>query len=408
MFKRMLGVLVLATVMILTACGSIKTIACEECGTENDIVNLYCSNCAEELVLTEEEMAKVDVERVDNRCDIILKFIEEDKYEAALELIKGVEESVETNDELKECKYQLALVTEDCKDKYKLFLSLGNYKDAEEKTKESYYDWAVYLSGSKIQEPTAYKMFAELSGYKDSQEKAEELLNKMDIEEVYELGIEAYKNRNFESAKFFFEKCENYEDAEQLAINIDLLEEAKGVYEVIDDDDSDYIFYNKYIVFDGTDLIVYDFTNDNNDREREFAVLLAGGEDSGIYFTTEERYPELPFYVKVYLEKKGENIILTEATYFDSFEYKKVNDYTAEELEERYNESKFSDNSDNSSNSKSEPNIGMTADEVRASTWGAPIKINKTTYSWGVKEQWVYFGDRYIYLEDGIVTAISE
>lgn len=57
---------------------------------------------------------------------------------------------------------------------------------------------------------------------------------------------------------------------------------------------------------------------------------------------------------------------------------------------------------------KKEPAIGMTAEQVEKSTWGKPKKINKTTYSWGVSEQWVYPNYRYIYLEDGIVTAIQE
>lgn len=55
-----------------------------------------------------------------------------------------------------------------------------------------------------------------------------------------------------------------------------------------------------------------------------------------------------------------------------------------------------------------EPKIGMTADEVRASNWGSPEKINKTTYEWGVTEQWCYPNYKYIYFEDGIVTAIQE
>lgn len=57
---------------------------------------------------------------------------------------------------------------------------------------------------------------------------------------------------------------------------------------------------------------------------------------------------------------------------------------------------------------KKTPQIGMTAEEVRQSTWGEPQDINKTTYSWGVKEQWCYSGYRYIYFEDGVVTAIQE
>ena len=56
----------------------------------------------------------------------------------------------------------------------------------------------------------------------------------------------------------------------------------------------------------------------------------------------------------------------------------------------------------------SEPKIGMAAEEVKNSSWGEPDKINKTTYSWGTTEQWCYSNNRYIYLDDGYVTAISE
>lgn len=54
------------------------------------------------------------------------------------------------------------------------------------------------------------------------------------------------------------------------------------------------------------------------------------------------------------------------------------------------------------------PQVGMTREQALKTTWGAPEDINKHTYSWGVKEQWCYSGNRYIYLEDGIVTSISE
>lgn len=60
---------------------------------------------------------------------------------------------------------------------------------------------------------------------------------------------------------------------------------------------------------------------------------------------------------------------------------------------------------------KEEPKIGMTADEVRSSTWGSPSEINRTTTQYGVREQWVYHTyskTKYIYLEDGFVTAIQD
>lgn len=54
-----------------------------------------------------------------------------------------------------------------------------------------------------------------------------------------------------------------------------------------------------------------------------------------------------------------------------------------------------------------EPEIGMSANEVYASTWGAPQKKNTTSTAYGTHEQWVY-EDGYIYFEDGIVTAIQD
>ncbi len=56
---------------------------------------------------------------------------------------------------------------------------------------------------------------------------------------------------------------------------------------------------------------------------------------------------------------------------------------------------------------KSDPSIGMTASEVEASSWGEPERKNITEYAWGTKEQWVYSSQRYVYLENGIVTSIQ-
>lgn len=59
-------------------------------------------------------------------------------------------------------------------------------------------------------------------------------------------------------------------------------------------------------------------------------------------------------------------------------------------------------------NNKSEPKIGMTKDEVLNSKWGDPEDINKITTKYGTSEQWVYPDYKYIYFEDGKVTAIQE
>jgi hypothetical protein len=50
--------------------------------------------------------------------------------------------------------------------------------------------------------------------------------------------------------------------------------------------------------------------------------------------------------------------------------------------------------------------IGMTADQVRKSSWGRPKSINETITSAGRREQWVY-GNSYLYLENGVLTSIQ-
>jgi len=51
--------------------------------------------------------------------------------------------------------------------------------------------------------------------------------------------------------------------------------------------------------------------------------------------------------------------------------------------------------------------LGMTPDQVRASSWGKPQSINRTTTASGTREQWVYGGKNYLYFESGKLTAIQ-
>ncbi len=50
--------------------------------------------------------------------------------------------------------------------------------------------------------------------------------------------------------------------------------------------------------------------------------------------------------------------------------------------------------------------VGMTQDDVLASSWGKPRKINRTTTARSTSEQWVYDGG-YLYFDDGILTTIQ-
>ncbi|MEF9934368.1 MAG: hypothetical protein RSA01_03990 [Clostridium sp.] len=53
--------------------------------------------------------------------------------------------------------------------------------------------------------------------------------------------------------------------------------------------------------------------------------------------------------------------------------------------------------------------IGMTPEQVRASMWGNPDKINRTTTAYGVREQWVYRSkwSGYLYFENGRLVTIQ-
>lgn len=51
--------------------------------------------------------------------------------------------------------------------------------------------------------------------------------------------------------------------------------------------------------------------------------------------------------------------------------------------------------------------LGMTAVQVRASGWGVPQSVNRTTTAHGVHEQWVYGGHNYLYFENGVLTNIQ-
>lgn len=57
---------------------------------------------------------------------------------------------------------------------------------------------------------------------------------------------------------------------------------------------------------------------------------------------------------------------------------------------------------------KERPEIGMTETEVIQTSWGLPEEKNRTETANGISEQWVYSDNRYVYFEDGVVTAIQD
>ncbi|ENU16286.1 DUF4124 domain-containing protein [Acinetobacter lwoffii] len=60
---------------------------------------------------------------------------------------------------------------------------------------------------------------------------------------------------------------------------------------------------------------------------------------------------------------------------------------------------------------RKEPRVGMTKAEAEKSTWGYPDKINTTTTTNNVFEQWIYrtpySGSKYLHFTNGKITSVS-
>jgi hypothetical protein len=56
---------------------------------------------------------------------------------------------------------------------------------------------------------------------------------------------------------------------------------------------------------------------------------------------------------------------------------------------------------------RGEPRLGMSVKQVEATCWGMPDRVNRRQTAKGIHEQFVYPGNRYVDLHNGIVTSIA-
>ncbi|MDP3229163.1 MAG: hypothetical protein Q8N13_14425 [Acidovorax sp.] len=56
---------------------------------------------------------------------------------------------------------------------------------------------------------------------------------------------------------------------------------------------------------------------------------------------------------------------------------------------------------------ESEPKVGMSEYDASNTLWGKPSERNRTVTERGSREQWVFGGGRFVYLENGRVTAVT-
>ena len=185
---------------------------------------------------------------------------------------------------------------------------------------------------------------------------------------------------------------------------------------------------DEYPILDGYNIDSILYSNFNNDARFIFKYVSSNTDDT-IYLSTLASVNglESSFYMYKYdydtlikkidnwknqgniytdLDKDTMNKVITNNSEFLNFyiNYKNSVYYP------RYDkENKLTPGGDIAryTNEKVSPRIGMTSDDVLNSSWGNPDKKNVTNTKYGKHEQWVYTHNRYVYIDNGIVTAIQ-
>lgn len=284
-----------------------------------------------------------------------IKLQNNSKYDDAIALYKELGEYKDSRNKIKECNYQKVLVdieNMNYTDAINIISEIKDYKDYNELYKE-----IKYLQAKQFIEKYSYSdaisNFEELNDYKDS--KA--LL----IETKYQRAIALYNIDSFSISKEIFKSLENYKESKEYLLKIEKIQRIYGIKQIGSSDDIIEVSKSSctlYMVNNDKEIIktTYKVTNEDDILKigDKYTIYLKDGYAyiNGIYGREERLYyaSEIPYY----------------------------------------------------------PKVGMSASKVKKSTWGSPNRVNKTTNTYGVSEQWVYSGNKYIYLDDGVVTSIQD
>lgn len=280
----------------------------------------------------------------------------------------------------------------------------GNYEDAYNYFKNSSYkDSEVYYKQSLVQ--YTYQLidnrYFEVADSYMQMIKDDTVRKEVEDKMTYVRAIDAYEIGAFKVAMDLFESIPKYEDADKYHLRSETMDNVQG----------EWMLHGREI-----------YANPN-ETERNFAAIKINGWDATLYYCTDGKviFEKVKECKLIFFDKDGLTFKKDEIEYSIRYRVNKIaveiiKDVHFEELKKSNNPYYVLRNYDKNtlafekyeSGIPEIPSIGMTSEEVINSTWGNPEDINKDTYSWGVKEQWCYSNYRYIYFEDGIVTAISE
>jgi len=406
-------------ISIFTSLGNFSDSAdkISECYYQQAMVYMKSEDYDEAIdILTSLDDYSDSVEKV-NECNYAkaVGYMDSGDYATAINLFTSLGDYSDSIEKVNECNYAKAInymKNEDYDNAIKLFTLLGKFSDSETMLSECKYRQATYLKSRGQYQPAA-DIYSMLGNYKDSPalyieceyQHACGITNKSPLEALsffennpdykdsadripeckYGVAINMYNAGELEKARDTFGELNDYNNSLAYITNIDILMPFQGTW-------TDGVLGIMDIIICGPQI------TDVFRLDGEVRVYTDNGKINGNYLQTDTNTN----YDYIYkLDKNGNliqgQIINKNGTLTISFDnnvsqtFVKKSDSTIKPAESR----------------KDPPAIGMTAQQVRNSTWGSPDKINTTTTKYGTSEQWVYENNKYIYLEDGIVTAIQ-
>ncbi len=272
-----------------------------------------------------------------------------------------------------------------------IFLSAARYvsRNVFEETDDTSEVWW----GSKVS-----SIYNEMKKIENDNQFAKQVLNKIDDLKIDEMStleedfLDSYIKLIFFNINYEYENELTFD--KNAFISIKDIGKASEVY--IENYDDDYNVLNEkhyrqlMIYYPKLDMWVYSMSS--NIADDKYSVYIEKKENLGVSECTTCKKIS-PDIINDMTQKKLKffNFLIA---YRDGVYYKALQKYIEEA--KKYEAS------------HNPPMIGMTKEQVLRSSWGSPNHINKDTYSWGTREQWVYNKKGYVYFENGIVTSISE
>lgn len=385
-----------------------------------------------------------------------MKLIENNNYDEAIKQLEVIQNYKDSKEIIKNNSIYNDAVKlfnkKDYKKSITKFESISTYRDSKDyisKINDVFSledNEKIYQISIKMYENNdlafAKKKFEELGDYKDSKEYLDKIRQKQEI--TYNESIKLIKNNNYEDAYKNLEKLKDYKNTKTLINYVKAYQDYKkfgtdhrsfrlGVGKMINQIPDNYkgeldkvilSFKNKV----SKEISSKEVPNDPKKLKKDIVRLIEDNNYSKaldlIFFKEgiDNEFKTLNLYLKGVEAKNEKNTLMMEY-YFTNInpEYKGVlSNRVIKEvlkhmtLDEWKTQHKFDElvkeerEHKEAQSSKPEPTIGMTAQEVKNSSWGKPTKINKTITKNTTSEQWVYSLDRYVYLENGVVTAIQK